>query len=141
MERLKNEAAIYWNLPHGWRAGGRNIERNTSAADVIRFERQEYGNELDAPEFLLRELDRQQYPARDVVWVCRTRKHAKRYSSPDTGEPYQEDFGSHALILATDHETETGYLVLFDASRLDPVVLNQYAEYRKAQHTREDAGS
>ncbi len=136
MERRRNEAAIYWNRPYGWRAGTRNIETDTSAVDVIRYEQEEYGNELDVPDFLLEELERMQVHAREIVWVCRTRQHAKRYCSPDTGEPYQEDFGSHALILATDHEDETGYLVLFDASRLDPSVLERYTQYRQAQHTK-----
>src|SRR5436305_6191810 len=56
-----------------------------------------------------------------------------RYSGPDTGQPYQENFGPHALILATDHEDETGYLVLFDATRLYNSMLEQYAHYRQAQ--------
>src|SRR6266516_2026430 len=118
MER-RAETAIYWNHPYGWRAGSRNIESGASAADVVRYEREEYENDLDTPEFLLEELDKKGYRAQDVVWVCRTRQHAKRYSSQDTGQPYQEDFGRNALILATDHEDETGYLILSNPSRLD----------------------
>ena len=53
------------------------------------------------------------------------------------GRPYKEDFGQHAVILATDHEEpEKGYLILFDASRLDPTVLERYAQYRQAQCTK-----
>jgi hypothetical protein len=134
MERMK-ETSIYWQRPYGWRAGSRNIEPSASAVDVIRYEQEEYENDLDIPDFLLEELTHKQVSASEVVWVCRTRQHAKRYSSQDIGQPYREDFSPHALILATDHEAETGYLVLFDASRLDPVVLEQYARYRKAQLT------
>ncbi len=132
MERSK-ETSIYWQRPYGWRAGSRNIEPDASAVDVIRYEQEAYCNDLDVPDFLLEELTHKQVSAREVVWVCRTRQHAKRYSSQDTGQPYQEDFGRNALILVTDHEAETGYLLLSDASRLDPVVLEQYARYRKAQ--------
>jgi len=134
MER-KAETAIYWNRPYGWRAGSRNIESGASAVDVIRYEQEEYENDLDVPDFLLEELAHKQVSAGEVVWVCRTRQHAKRYSSQENGQPYQEDFSSQALILATDHETEKGYLVLFDATRLDPSVLKRYAQYRKAQAT------
>jgi hypothetical protein len=135
MER-RTETSIYWNRPYGWRAGTRNIEPDASAADVIRFEREEYDNDLNVPDFLLDELDRQQYTAREVIWVCRTRDHARRYAGRGYGQPYKEDFGQHAVILATDHEDETGYLVLFDASRLDPSVLERYAQYRQAQRTK-----
>jgi hypothetical protein len=134
MERLK-ETSIYWQRPYGWRAGSRNIEPGASAVDVIRYEQEEYGNTLDVPDFLIEELIRKQVSAREVVWVCRTRQHAKRYSSQDSGQPYQEDFNPKALILATDEEVETGYLILFDASRLDPGVLEQYSRYRKEQRT------
>src|SRR6266496_488194 len=134
MERSK-ETSIYWQHPYGWRAGSRTIEPGASAVDVIRYEQEAYGNDLDVPNFLLEELTHKQVSAREVVWVCRTRQHAKRYCGKNSGQPYQEDFSTHALILATDHEVETGYLILSDASRLDPAVLEQYARYRKAQQT------
>jgi len=132
MERSKY-TSIYWQRPYGWRAGSRNIEPGASAVDVIRYEQEEYGNDLDVPDFLLEELTRKKVSAGEVVWVCRTRQHAKRYSSQDTGQPYQEDFGRNALILAADHEDEKGYLILSDASRLDPAVVEQYTRYWKAQ--------
>ncbi len=134
-----NNAAIYWNRSHGWRAGSRNIEPAASAVDVIRYEQEECGNELDVPDFLLKELACKQVSASDIVWVCRTRNHARRYSGPGIGQPHKEDVGPNALILTTDHEPETGYLVLFDASRLDPSVLKRYAQYRKVQHTKAKA--
>lgn len=132
MERI-NETLIRWNRPYGWRAGSPYVEPDATAADVIRFERDEYENDLDVPDFLLDELDRQRYMARDVRWVCKTRQDARRYSGSGIGQPYREEFGSNAIILAIDHEAEIGYLVLFDASRLDPAILKQYAQYRQEQ--------
>ncbi len=130
----RKEASIFWQRPYGWRSGSRYIESGASAVDVIRYEQEEYGNELDVPEFLLQELSRLQIPARDIVWVCRTRNHARRYGGKGIGQPYQEDFGPHALILATDNEDETGYLLLIDASRLDPSVIQRYEQFRLKQH-------
>jgi hypothetical protein len=132
MKSLKTPS-IYWNRPYGWRAGIAYIDRDATAADVIRFEREELDNDLDVPDFLLDELDRQRYKARDVIWVCRTRQHARYYAGPGNGEPYQVEFGLQALIIATDDEPETGYLVLYDASRLEPTILEKYAEYRAMQ--------
>jgi hypothetical protein len=124
------DSAVYWNRPYGWRAGSRNIEPGASAVDVIRHEQGE-GNTLDVPDFLLTELQEKQVSARDIVWVCLTRDHARRYGGAGIGQPYKEDFGSNALILTTDNETETGYLVLFDARLLSPTVMQQYAHYRR----------
>lgn len=76
--------------------------------------------------------NRPNYRAADIVWVCRTLRDAWRYSG--SGAPYREEFGPDALILATDHEPETGYLILRDASRLDPAVLERYKQYREGQH-------
>ena len=73
----RKEASIFWQLPYGWRSGTRYIESGASAVDVIRYEQEEYGNELDVPEFLLLEPSRLQIPAGDIVWVCRTRNHAR----------------------------------------------------------------
>src|SRR3989442_9589199 len=118
MERI-NAASIYWSRPYGWRAGTRYIDPQASAVDVNRYEREEVGNELDVPDFLLEELAQKQVRARDIVWVCRTREHARRYSGRGIGQPYKEEVGSNALILTTDQEPETGYLVLSDATILD----------------------
>jgi len=121
-----------WNRPYGWRAGQRDIGPEEGAAAVIRYE-QAVGNALDVPEFVLEELDRQHLKARDVVWVCRTREHARRYGGPGLGQPYKEPFGPSALILATDGEPETGYLVLRDASRLDRSVRERLALDRRSR--------
>src|SRR5579875_2466354 len=76
--------------------------------------------------------NRPNYRAADIVWVCRTLHDARRYSG--SGAPYREEFGPDALILATDHEPETGYLILRDAKLLDSAILEQYTQYREKQH-------
>lgn len=136
MER-RSETSVYWNRSYGWRAGTRYIEAGASAVDVIRYEQEALGNSLDVPDFLLEELAQKQVGAKELVWVCRTRDHARRYSGRGIGQPYQEAFGPHSLILATDTESETGYLVLSDASRLDPAVLERYTHYRQTQQQQE----
>ena len=133
-ERL-HETTIHWGRSYGWRAGTRYIDSGASAVAVIRYEQEELDNALDVPDFLLEELARKQVKAREIVWVCQTREHARRYSGPGIRQPYKEEFGPHALIVATDNEPETGYLVLFDASRLDPAILARYAQYRQSQNT------
>jgi hypothetical protein len=104
------DTSIYWSRPYGWRAGSPFIGPQATAADVITFEREEYGNTLDVPDFLVSALAERQIPAREVVWVCRTRQHACRYSGGGNAPPYKEELGPQALILATDNESETGYL-------------------------------
>jgi hypothetical protein len=84
------DTALYWNRPYGWRAGSRNIEPGASAVDVIRYEQEELGNTLDVPDFLLDELHEKQVSARDIVWVCRTRDHARRYGGAGIGLPIIE---------------------------------------------------
>ena len=42
--KYTKEASIYWNRPYGWRAGTRYIDPQASAVDVIRYEREEYGD-------------------------------------------------------------------------------------------------
>lgn len=138
--KQRKDNSVFWQRPYGWRSGSRYIESGASAVDVIRYEQEEYGNELDVPEFLLQELSRLQIPARDIVWVCRTRNHACRYGGKGIGQPYQEDFGPNALILATDNEDEKGYLILMDASKLDPSVIEQYEQFRWEQWQKEDSG-
>src|SRR5947209_3152040 len=110
---------LYWQRPYGWRTGDHYIVPGASAADVVRYEREVLGNrEIDPPEFLLTELDKTEQRASHVVWVCKTRDDARQYMRRGTGLPYREYFGSTALILATDNEPQTGYLLLRDASRL-----------------------
>lgn len=131
MERERR--TTYWNRPYGWRAGERYVAPGASAIDVIQYETEELGNTLDIPDFLLTELVQKQVSAHDIVWVCETRDHARRYSGKGIGQPYKEDVDQDALILATDEEPETGYLVLTHASRLDPLVVERYVDYRRRQ--------
>jgi len=131
--KQRKEASIFWQRPYGWRSGSRYIESGASAVDVIRYEQEEYGNELDVPEFLMQELSRLHIPAKDIVWVCRTREHARRYGGKGIGQPCQEDIGPYGLILATDNEPETGYLILIGASRIGPAVIERYEQYRWEQ--------
>jgi hypothetical protein len=87
MKRLK-EKSIYWQRPFGWRTGTRYIPPYASAVDVIRYEQEELGNELDIPDFLLDELQQIQMRASDIIWLCRTRDHARRYNSGCQGRTY-----------------------------------------------------
>jgi hypothetical protein len=130
---LLNEKSIYWQRPFGWRTGTHYTPPNANAVDVIRYEQKVLGNELDIPDFLLDELQQKQIRASDIIWLCRTRNHARRYNGECRGQPYKEDLGPNALILATDHEPEIGYLVLKDTSQLNPKVIQQYALFRLEQ--------
>ena len=134
--RKPKEQLVFWQRSFGWRAGSRYSAPSASAADVIRYEQEELGNTLDVPPFLLTELDRAQYMARDVIWICKSREHARRYSGRGKGVPYKEDMQPHSLILATDGEAETGYLVLQNARRLTPEVVQQFAAYRQERRSR-----
>jgi hypothetical protein len=128
----KKGVLLQWDLPYGWRVGERYIERGTSAADVIRYEVEELRNALDVPEFFLTELDQKRVMAKDIVWVCRSEEYARRYSSDVGDMPYQEAFGPYALVLATDSEDATGYLVLYDARVLSQNSIEQFTLYRLA---------
>ncbi len=131
MPKQQKDGTIYWHLPYGWRTGERYIPPEASAADIIRYEQEELGNALDVPDFLMSELEQKRVRARDIVWVCRTRDHARRYGGEGRGQPYQEEFGLYALVLATDDENETGYLILADATLLDSHIVEQFAAYRR----------
>lgn len=116
---------MFWPLPYGWRVGEPSFPRYGSAADVVRYEREELGNVLDVPPFMMEALAH--VPAIHLLWVCRSRAHAWRYGGEGRGQPYQEETGEGTLILATDQEDETGYLLLIDATTLiEPAVLPQF---------------
>lgn len=131
---------IIWNRPYGWRAGPRYLDPALTASAVIRYEQTQLENALDVPDFVLDELDRQHVKAAEVVWVCRTREHARRYGGPGLGQPYKEPLGPSSLILATDGESEMGYLVLRDASRMDPSVIQRFAHYCQSRSVERGAG-
>jgi len=84
--------------------------RNTTAGDVVRFERDELGNVGDfahITEEKLAELDK--YNARDIVWVTKTFEDAKRYSNESDFSDINE-FDLTGEIIAEDGDG--GYLVL-----------------------------
>jgi hypothetical protein len=90
---------------HAWRAeSGYRHPIGTTAADVVRFERNELDNDWPdhVPPALLRELAH--FSARDLVWVARTEEIAGRY-----GFPVLLDLSDNARVV---HEDEDGVLVL-----------------------------
>ncbi len=59
--------------------------RGTTAADVVRFEREELGNiDLDISEGVLSELEN--ISSRDIIWVTRTKRAARQYGIPEVEE-------------------------------------------------------
>ena len=92
-----------------WRAesGYRHHSQDT-AADVIRFEKDDLGNDWtdSIPVTLLRELA--SYPARALIWVARTQKIGRMY-----GEPSAVELSSNARVV---YEDDDGTLVLNDES-------------------------
>jgi len=100
-----------------WRAeSGFWHTRGTTVADIIRFEREELGNEYpNVSDELLKELD--QYSASDAVWVNRRRKDCLTYLSEGESE---EAVGKVPLpegskIIVPDYCG--GYLVLRGSAR------------------------
>ncbi len=78
-------------------------EPGQTAADVMRYEQEELGNDYGIAAEMYAELEN--YPATDLVWVTKQKGIAARYGSPEE-VPIPE--GSR--IIATDDEG--GYLVL-----------------------------
>lgn len=77
--------------------------RGKTAADVVRYEQDELGNDYGITEKTLVEMEK--YSANDLEWVTKTRDSAKRY-----GEPEEEYIPSGSRIIAEDGDG--GYLVL-----------------------------
>ena len=135
----------------GWRVEGTGPEPGASIADVVQFEVQEQGKDIIIPKELLLEMDSAGLWARDIIWVCRSPQEAMvRYGShsitsdasdyddsPQAIANYQGgidearevEFGPTALILGTDDDG--GYLVLFDASSLDPQQVEHFKATRR----------
>lgn len=88
-----------------WRCeSGYENERGTTAADVVRFERDELGNEHINPDAdVLTALEA--VPHTRLVWACRTAQDARRYGN----EPYEVIVGHDARIVADD--PDGGYLI------------------------------
>ena len=122
VEREINKLPIY----HGraWRVHyeSMDIPRSATAADVIRFEREELGNEDNVSPELLAALDH--YRASDTLWVTKTRAEAAEYlmeGSPKSDiKQFPEVNGGHII---TD-DGGGGYLVLLP-----------YAEYMASRST------
>jgi hypothetical protein len=139
--------------PHhysAWRCGGAGAENDTSVGDLIRFEAADHGNEIPIAGELLLDMDRAGLWAIDVVWVCASPQEAVlRYGSEsitddaadydpsplsisnfqgDLSEADEIMLGPSALILGIDDDG--GYLVLYDASQLDPKLVEQFKASR-----------
>ena len=88
-----------------WRAeSGYTHHYKVTAADVIRYETDDLGNDWpdSIPAALLRELE--SYPARDLIWVARTQEICRLY-----GEPSAFGLSSNARVV---YEDDDGTLVL-----------------------------
>lgn len=120
---------INWPLPFGWRVGDQYRPPARLASQVVRYEQEEMGNaHLDVPDFLLAELDRLEIGPYDICWLCLTRAAARDFARWGEGAPYQVGTDASAIILCEDGDD--GYLVLFDAARLRPGVLDRFRRYR-----------
>jgi len=91
--------------------------RNATAGDVVRYERDELENVDDFAHITdekLAELDK--YPARNIVWVTKTFEDAKRYSTePDFSDI--DEFDLTGEIIAEDGDG--GYLVFTKGNLLN----------------------
>jgi len=99
----------FYRVPSGF-----ENSRETTAKDVIDFEDKEYGNtgEANGARRIAAEnnIDLSKVPARDVIWVTRTKTAARRYGSDIWDEPIE-----NALILVDDGDN--GYLVLKNSDK------------------------
>lgn len=94
------------------------FEPKGTAADVIRFEQDELGNDYGVTGEQLKELEKR--PASDITWVGRTKEDVARYGVETEREPTPEEIQNipddiseivkGGKIIATDGEG--GYLVL-----------------------------
>jgi len=82
---------------------GYQNDRDATAADVLRYEIDELGNDHQTPAELMDDLS--QVPARKLTWVARTRHGAARY-----GEPEEMTLPAGTKIVSTD--PHKGVLVL-----------------------------
>ena len=64
-----------------YRAPSGNWPHSGSAADIIWYEQEELGNQLDISNEKLKEVERR--AATDVLWVARTKKDAQHYGRPE----------------------------------------------------------
>jgi len=138
----------------GWRCEGfgSGPEPGATVGDVVRHEREELGKDIFLPQDLIRAMDEARLWAGDVVWVCASpqevvlrygegsitgdaRDHDTRMAGAasfagDTSEATEVVFGPTALILGTDDDG--GWLVLHDASLLEPGIVERFKVPRRA---------
>ena len=81
---------------------GYQHSKAATAADVVRHEQEELGNDLGVSTRMVAALSK--CPAEAIVWVGRSRKAVGRYGKP---EPYEAE--GHPIIAV---DGEGGYLVL-----------------------------
>ncbi len=101
----------------GWRVNIENwgIPRGATAADVIRFEAEELGNERHLSGEQLKLLE--EYPAHSVIWIAKSKEAAAEYLSEgmtkkgDITEYEPSDFGEGSRIIDLDYQD--GYLILY----------------------------
>jgi|SRR5579859_4413378 len=97
---------------------GMTLSRNTTALDVVMFERNEHENEEEMDLALKvaqqNNIDLSQYNWRDIVWATKTREAAFRYATAEEPEEADEEIEEvhigNALILAEDGDD--GFLIL-----------------------------
>ena len=88
----------------GYRAEtGYKHTRGTKAADIVRYEQDELGNQLGVSCEKLMELEK--YPAASIKWVTRAKKDAAKY-----GKPTRTRLSNDTELIAVDGKG--GYLVL-----------------------------
>lgn len=134
----------------GWRCEGfsAGVENGASVRDVVEYENEVNGKEIEVSEELLEAIDRAGLWAADVVWVCKTAQEAvMRYgerSDNDEREFSEQAFGEfrgdlsearevligwQALILG--HDDDGGYLILEDASQVEADCVERFLASRK----------
>ena len=92
------------------------IPKDATAADIIRFEQEELGNEYDVSDALLKELDN--FSAGDVQWVGHTKESVRDYLSEGQTEAdiSEVTIPSGSRILVGDEEI--GFLILPSDAKL-----------------------
>lgn len=91
------------------------IPRNATAADVVRFERDELGNDNHVRRDVLALLEH--YPASALIWVGKDRESVEPYLTEDmtVDDISVFDLPPGSVIVGTDDQG--GYLVLKGAFR------------------------
>ena len=135
----------------GWRVEGAGPEPGALIRDVLQVENEERGKDIDVPEELLAAMDAAGLWAGDIIWVCRSAQEAVlRYGEMGADDPdyivneetiagfngnVEEaravEFGPSALVLGTDDDG--GYLVLWDASKLDRAMVEGFKARRRLE--------